>query len=148
MQEEVQKLPTTNEAGDASDEDTPSGDGDLPEGYRRKLRPRTSVAMIRRRRVVETPRHGGSTRRSIGTTAPQRPYLPYSGSRSGPARDLSREELDGLREEARLAKQSNFPGRERGPFVKPGEKPGFWPGQACCEGHMGGRRRFRNRGGK
>ena len=68
MQEEVQKLPTTNEAGDASDEDTPSGDGDLPEGYRRKLRPRTSVAMIRRRRVVETPRHGGSTRRSIGTT--------------------------------------------------------------------------------
>ena len=54
------------------------------------------------------------------------------GSRSGPARDLSREELDGLREEARLAKQSNFPGRERGPFVKPGEKPGFWPGQALC----------------
>ena len=33
MQEEVQKLPTTNEAGDASDEDTPSGDGDLPEGW-------------------------------------------------------------------------------------------------------------------
>ena len=62
MQEEVQKLPTTNEAGDASDEDTPSGDGDLPEGYRRKLRPRTSVAMIRRRRLVEPPRHGGSTR--------------------------------------------------------------------------------------
>ena len=75
-------------------------------------------------------------------------YNLAQGSRVGPSRDLSREELDGLREEARLAKQSNFPGRERGPFVKPGEKPGFWPGQACCEGHMGGRRRFRNRGGK
>ena len=33
MQEEVQNLPTTNEAKDASDEDTPSGDGDLPEGW-------------------------------------------------------------------------------------------------------------------
>ena len=50
------------------------------------------------------------------------------GSRVGPSRDLSQEELEGLRAEARLAKQSGFPRQIRGPFVKPGEKPGFWRG--------------------
>ena len=50
------------------------------------------------------------------------------GSRVAPSRDLSQEELGGLRAEARLAKQSGFPSQIRGPFVKPGEKPGFWRG--------------------
>ena len=61
---------------------------------------------------------------------------------------MSPEELEGLRVEARLAKQSGMKNEHRGPFVMPGEKPGFWCGQAFCEGKMGGGRRFKNRCGK
>ena len=74
--------------------------------------------------------------------------LRSDGSRVGPARDLPREEVDALREEAQLAKESGIARQGRGPFIKPGEKPGFWRGHAFCDGKMGGGRRFGNRGGK
>ena len=45
--------------------------------------------------------------------------LRSDGSRVGPSRDLSQGELEGLRAEARLARQSGFPSQIRGPFVKP-----------------------------
>ena len=56
--------------------------------------------------------------------------------------------MEVLRKEAQLAKLTGTPRQMRGPCVLPGEKPGFWRGQAFCPGTMGGGRRFRNRGGK
>ena len=61
---------------------------------------------------------------------------------------MSRHEVDTLREEAQLAWETRVPDQQRGPVIKPGEKPGFWRGQAWREGHMGGGKRFGNRGGK
>ena len=74
--------------------------------------------------------------------------LRSDGSRVGPARDLPREDVDALRAEAQLAKESGIARQGRGPVIKPGEKPGFWRGQAWREGRMGGGKRFGNRGGR
>ena len=71
-----------------------------------------------------------------------------NGTRSGRSHTLSAHELQTLREEAQLAKETRVPGQQRGPVIKPGEKPGFWRGQAWREGRMGGGKRFGNRGGR
>ena len=142
------KRPTINEAKDAGGSDTSSGEGDYPDGWEEV--------------VAEVIGCDDSTADAKGSDEGKRvdangkalsrahhsAALRSDGSRVGPARDLPREEVDALREEAQLAKESGIARQGRGPFIKPGEKPGFWRGQAWRAGHMGGGKRFGNRGGK
>ena len=141
---EIEQLPTTfSEAGDASDESTTTCDDDLSEGFEEKTAVIDAKDYWPWRRVDANGKDSWWPKRGHHSG-----HIFPNGSRSGPARGLTRDELAGLREEAQFAKQYNLQRQARGPHVKPGEKPGFWRGQAWCWGHMGGGRRFRNRGGR
>ena len=111
MQEEVQNLPTTNEAKDASDEDTPSGDGDLPEGWEEaaaenvgcddSTAPRGRAPKARR---IDADAKGSDEGKRFDANGKDlwRPRpghhsaaLRSDGSRVGPSRDLSRKGVEG-----------------------------------------------------
>ena len=95
----MEDLPTTtSEAGDASDESTTTCDDDLSEGFEEKTAVMDANDYWPWRRVDANGKDSWWPKRGhrSGHIFPNR-------SRSGPARGLTREELAGLREEARLA---------------------------------------------
>ena len=57
--------------------------------------------------------------------------------------NVTEEEIEALREEQHAAREHNVDWRDRGPNDAP-----FWRGQAYRQGHYGGSKGYRNRGGK